>query len=60
MKLLMYGLNILNYIVLLLLIILNSHNLQQIGLNICGYFLFESSTLSWTNSMRIDIVKLRK
>ncbi|REH96613.1 hypothetical protein DOS67_04905 [Staphylococcus felis] len=29
MKLLMYGLNILNYIVLLLLIILNSHNLQH-------------------------------
>jgi hypothetical protein len=42
MKLLVYGLNVLNYIVLLLLIILNSHNLQQIGLDICQYFLVSS------------------
>ncbi len=42
MKILIYGLNTLNYIVLLLLILLNSHNLQQIGLNICEYFLLSS------------------
>ncbi|GBY96869.1 hypothetical protein M6K104_2540 [Staphylococcus aureus] len=45
MKLLIYGLNILNYIVLLLLIILNSYNLQQIGLNICEYFLLSSISI---------------
>ncbi len=42
MKILIYGLNTLNYIVLLLLILLNLHNLQQIGLNICEYFLLSS------------------
>ena len=45
MKSLIYGLNILNYIFLLLLIILNSHNLQQIGLNICEYFLLSSISI---------------
>mgnify|MGYP007123772295 FL=1 len=45
MKILIYGLNILNYIVLLLLIILNSYNLQQIGLNICEYFLLSSISI---------------
>ncbi len=42
MKILIYGFNTLNYIVLLLLILLNLHNLQQIGLNICEYFLLSS------------------
>ena len=42
MKILIYGLNTLNYIILLLLILLNLHNLQQIGLNICEYFLLSS------------------
>ncbi len=42
MKILIYGFNTLNYIVLLLLILLNLHNLQQIGLNICEYFFLSS------------------
>ena len=45
MKILIYGLNTLNYIILLLLILLNLHNLQQIGLNICEYFLLSSISI---------------
>ncbi|PCF48055.1 hypothetical protein B5C09_07015 [Staphylococcus delphini] len=56
MKLLVYCLNTLNYITLLLLIILNHNHLQQIGLDICRYFLF-SSILILITSLVIYFIK---
>ncbi|RIL70483.1 hypothetical protein BUY49_10150 [Staphylococcus devriesei] len=45
MKLLVYGLNLLNYLILIMLILYNLHNLSQVGLNICMYFLIASFIL---------------
>ncbi|PTE69281.1 hypothetical protein BUY46_04250 [Staphylococcus devriesei] len=45
MKLPVYGLNLLNYLILITLILYNLHNLSQVGLDICMYFLIASFIL---------------
>lgn len=45
MKLLIYGLNLLNYLIAITLVLYNLHNLSQVGLDICVYFLIASFIL---------------